>query len=85
MTLSYGAPACRCRGLILYSYYDLFLTTSARDTPYPNRTQAPAELVARRLADLRLLGLELLVSSSPHQHLRHIDRAQCTQLPRYST
>ena len=57
--MALGAFALGCRGVVLYSYYDLFLTFSAPNTPFPNRTRAPDEVIARRLMDLKLLGQEV--------------------------
>jgi hypothetical protein len=57
--MAYAALALGCRGLIMYSYYDLFQTTSPRDAPYANRTRAPAEVIAARLLEFGLLGREI--------------------------
>lgn len=57
--MAFAAFALGCRGVILYSYYDLFLAYSPKNIPYPNRTRASEEVVARRLSDLKLLGQEV--------------------------
>lgn len=54
--MTFAAFALGCRGIILYSYYDLFLTYSPSNTLYPNRNRAAPEVINRRLADLKLLG-----------------------------
>ncbi len=57
--MAFAAFALGCRGVILYSYYDLFLAYSPPNTPYPNRTRAAEEVIERRLSDLKLLGQEI--------------------------
>lgn len=59
--MAFAAFALGCRGVILYSYYDQFLSYSPRNTPYPNRSHAAPEVIERRLADLTLLGQVRLV------------------------
>ena len=58
-SMCYAALALGCRGMIMYSYYDLFQTTSPKYTPYANRTRAPADVIAARLLEFRLLGQEI--------------------------
>ena len=49
--MAFAALTLGCRGLLLYSYYDLYETAG--------RAPAPAPLVAQRLADLKALGQEI--------------------------
>jgi hypothetical protein len=49
--MAFAALTLGCRGLLLYSYYDLYLTAG--------RARAPAAVVAQRLADLKALGQEI--------------------------
>ena len=49
--MAFAALTLGCRGLLLYSYYDLYLTA--------DRARAPAPVIAQRLADLKTLGQEI--------------------------
>lgn len=49
--MAFAALTLGCRGLLLYSYYDLFETAG--------RARASAPVIAQRLADLKALGQEI--------------------------
>mgnify|MGYP004397161139 CR=1 FL=1 len=74
--MAFGGIARGCKGLLLYSYYDLFQTTSPEDAPYQNRTRASAEVIAARLLELQLFGREvralepILLQDSYNGHLK---------------
>ena len=49
--MAFAALTLGCRGLLLYSYYDLYETAG--------RARAPEAVITQRLADLKALGLEV--------------------------
>ena len=58
-SMAFASFASGCKGLLLYSYYDLLMTTSPRNTPPDDRNRASPEVVAARLLELKLLGREV--------------------------
>ena len=73
-SMVFAAIARGCKGVLLYSFYDLFQTTSPFG-PYQNRTRAAPDIIAARLVNLKLLGREvaalqnILVQDVANEHL----------------
>jgi hypothetical protein len=79
-SMVFAAIARGCKGVLLYSFYDLFQTTSPFG-PYQNRTRAAPGVIASRLVNLKLLGREIaalehiLVQDVSNEHLMFAPRA----------